>query len=331
VATFKVAAVQAAPVLLDRDATLDRVEALVAEAGRHGARLAVFPETFVPGYPVWTWGQRVWNRASRQWHGLLIEQSVVAPGPATDRIGKAARAAKCYVAIGVNERDAHGSTVYNTLLYFDDRGELLGKHRKLMPTGGERLVWGAGDGSTLPVFDTPFGRLGGLICWENYMPLARTAMYAQGVEVWVAPTWDQQEPWVSSLRHIAREGRMYVVGVGTSLSAADIPPGFPERQTLLKVEEEWFNEGWTTICGPEGEILAGPLVKEQGILYADVDLSLVRGSRLEFDAVGHYSRPDVFRLSVNTGEAAGVTFDPAPIAHGNGAAKPRGRPAKTAG
>ena len=310
--SFLVAAVQAAPVLLDREATVDRVVKLVAEAGRKGARLAVFPETFVPGYPLWVWGQRVWNQASRDWHARLIEQSVVVPGPATERIGKAARAAKTCVAVGVNERDTHGGTVYNTLLYFDDRGELLGKHRKLMPTGGERLVWGAGDGSTLPVFDTTVGRLGGLICWENYMPLARTAMYAQGVEVWVAPTWDHAEPWISSLRHLAREGRMYVVGVGTAQRAADIPVGFPNREKLLSDGEEWLNEGWSMICGPEGEVLAGPLVKEIGILYAEVDLARVRSAKLEFDAVGHYSRPDVFRLTVNTTPAGGVEFDQAP-------------------
>jgi nitrilase len=308
---FKVAAVQAAPVLLDRAATLDKVAELVAEAGRNGARLAVFPETFVPGYPLWVWGQRVWNGASREWQARLIEESVVVPGPATERIGKAARAAKAHVAIGVNERDAHGGTVYNTLLYFDDGGRLLGKHRKLMPTGGERLVWGAGDGSTLPVFDTPFGRLGGLICWENYMPLARTAMYAQGVEVWVAPTWDYAEPWVSSMRHLAREGRMYVIGVGTAQRAADIPTTFPNRDQLLKDGEEWLNEGWSLICDPEGEILAGPMVKEQGILYAEIDPARVRSAKLEFDAVGHYSRPDVFRLNVNLAPASGVEFDSA--------------------
>ena len=201
---------------------------------------------------------------------------------------------------GVNERD--GGTVYNTLLYFGPDGALLGKHRKLVPTGGERLAWGQGDGSTLPVIDTPFGRVGGLICWENYMPLARAAMYEQGVDIWLAPTWDNSDVWVASMRHIAKEGRCYVVGVNVvPARLGRSRRTFPAATTSTRGDDDWMSRGNTVIVDPCGQGARGPVSEQEAILYADVDLDAVRRSRREFDVVGHYARPDVFRLEVDRG------------------------------
>jgi nitrilase len=293
-----VAAVQATPVFLDRDLTVEKGCTLIKEAASNGAGLVVFPEAFVPTYPDWVWRAPAWDGPFGALHERLLDQAVEVPGPATDAIGKAAKRAKAYVAIGVNDLPPGGSTIYNSLVYFGPNGSILGKHRKLMPTGGERLVWGMGDGSDLQVHQTPFGRLGGLICWENYMPLARMALYAKGVEIWLAPTWDQGEPWVATLKHIAQEGRVFVIGVAPPLRGSDVPADVPGRD-LWGGEDDWMNAGWTTIVSPRGEVMAGPLVKEEGILYAELDLGEVRRTRLEFDPVGHYSRPDVFRLEVD--------------------------------
>jgi nitrilase len=304
VSTIRAAAVQAAPVFLDREATLAKVGLLIQEAARNGAGLIAFPETFVPTYPEWVWRLAPWDGPTRALYGRLLDQSVVVPGPATEAIGAAARRAKAYVSIGVNEREPQGSTLYNAQLYFGPDGSLLGKHRKLIPTGGERLVWGMGDASTLSVFDTPFGRLGGLICWENYMPLARVAMYTAGIDVWVAATWDDDPVWVSTLQHIAKEGRVHVLGVNSVMRATDVPSTVPGYEEVWAGDDEWMSRGRSAIVGPRGEILAGPLVEEEGILYADLDVGYARSVRVEFDAVGHYSRPDVFQLSVHGGPLA---------------------------
>ena len=225
-ATVKVAAVQAAYVLMNREATLAKVEELLADSAVRGADLVVFPEAFVPGTPIWIDGPPIWDGDER-WFEMLADQAVVVPSEATDRLGAAAREAGVYLVIGVDERDPRGSTIYNTLLYFDPDGELLGKHRKLMPTGSERTVWGMGDGSTLDTYPTPFGRIGGLICWENYMPLARFFLYSQGVDVWVAPTLARGDGWVATMRHIAREGRCYVIGVNPCVTRRPDSGGLP--------------------------------------------------------------------------------------------------------
>jgi len=298
------AAVQAAPVFLDRQATLEKSCALIEKAAAEGAGLIAFPETFVPTYPDWVWRTTPWADAT--WFARLVDQSVVVPGAATEQLGRAARKAHAYLSIGVNERD--GSTLYNTQLYFGPDGSLLGKHRKLMPTGGERLAWGMGDGSTLLVLDTPFGRLGGLTCWENYMPLARAAMYAQGIEVWIAPTWDNSDVWVSTMRHIAKEGRVYVLGVNFCIRGSDVPADLPGRDELYHGDDDWLSKGNTCIVGPEGDLLAGPLVGSEGILTAELDVEVVRASRRQFDPVGHYARPDVLRLMVDTSPKTAVTF-----------------------
>ncbi len=293
-----VAAVQATPVFLDREATVEKVCDLVKEAGSNGAGLVVLPETFIPTYPDWIWRTTSWGEPFDSLFARLRDQSVDVPGPVTEAIGKAARQAKTFVSVGVNERVENRGTLYNTQLEFAPDGTLVGRHRKLMPTGPERLVWGMGDGSDLHVVETPFGNVGGLICWENFMPLARMAMYAKGVDIWTAATWDNGDNWVATLRHIAREGRVYVIGVTTLLRGSDIPDGTIGRE-LWGGAEDWANDGYSAIVDPDGQLLAGPLVKEEGILYAEVDADHARAERYKFDPVGHYSRPDVFRLTID--------------------------------
>jgi nitrilase len=295
---FVAAAVQATPVYLDRDATVEKACALIGEAGQHGAALIAFGEVFVPGYPDWVWRCQPWRDADL--FGRMQDQAVVVGSDATERLGDAARAAGACVAIGIEEREEHGSTIYNSLLYLGRDGAVLGVHRKLMPTGGERLVWGMGDGSGLAVHDTPVGRVGGLICWENYMPLARAAVYAQGVDVYLAPTWDNSDTWVPTLRHIAKEGRTHVIGVTPFQRGSDVARAFPGLEKLYGGEDDVMSAGNTTIVGPEGEILAGPLTGAEGIVYADLDLAAARASRRMFDVSGHYARPDVFHLTVDT-------------------------------
>ena len=261
--SVRVAAVQASYVLMDQGATLDRVAALTAQAAAQGAQLVALPEVFVPGTPVWIDTRPIWD-GDEDWFRLLAENAVVVPGPATERMGAFARDNGVWLIVGVEEREQHGGTIYNTVLYFSAEGALVGRHRKLVPTGSERTVWGMGDGSTLRVVDTPFGRVGGLICWENYMPLARFHMYAQGVDLWVAPTLAVGDGWIATLQHLARENRMFVVGVNPVLHADQIPVAFPHRDRLVPpgyVEKNgsWLEEGNTVIIAPSGTILAGPV------------------------------------------------------------------------
>jgi len=304
----KVAVVQAAPVLFDRQGSLEKTCRLTAEAAAQGAQVILFPEAFIPAYPRGlSFGVVVGNRNPQ---GRLTWQAywanaVEVPGPATAALGAAARQANAYLAVGVIERDTQfgGGTLYCTMLYFNPKGELVGKHRKLKPTGAERLIWGEGDGSTLTVIDTEFGRMGGLICWENYMPLARMALYGKGVELYLAPTADARETWQATMRHIACEGRCFVLGcnqfVRKDMYPADLA-GVEEVSSLAEV----VCRGGSMIVSPLGEVLAGPLFDEEGILFAELDMAEVARSRFDFDVVGHYARPDVFQLIVN--EKAGL-------------------------
>ncbi len=298
---FKIAAVQATPVFLNREATVEKACALIAEAGGEGARLIVFPESFIPAYPDWVWV--VPSGRDRILSGLyaeLLANAVEIPSMATKRIGQAAMESGAYVVMGVTERDteASGASLYNTLIYFSPKGEILGKHRKLVPTGGERIVWARGDGSTLGVFDTPLGKIGGLICWENYMPLARYSMYAWGTELYVAATWDRGEPWLSTLRHIAKEGRVYVIGCSIVMRKENIPDRF-EYKKLYAPYRDWINGGDSAIVNPHGEITAGPASMKETVLYTEVDPQLMRGPKWMLDVAGHYARPDVFELIVH--------------------------------
>jgi nitrilase len=314
VATVRVAAVQASYVLMDRDATIDRVAELAAAAAGQGARLVIFPEVFIPGTPIWIDTRPIWD-GDDQWYRLLVENAVVVPSVATDRLGGIARDHGIWLVVGVEEREPHGATIYNTVLYFSPQGELVERHRKLVPTGAERTVWGMGDGSTLRVVPTDFGRIGGLICWENYMPLARFHLYAQGVDVWVAPTLALGDGWIATLRHIARENTMFVVGVNPVLHADKIPATFPRRDDLVSAayraeNGDWLEAGNSVIIGPGGDVIAGPVREREETLFADLDLGEVLSARRLRDPVGHYHRPDVFRLQVDTSPRPSVVEGP---------------------
>jgi nitrilase len=308
--------VQAAPVLFDRQATIEKACHLVAEAAAQGARLILFPEAFVPAYPRGlSFGSVVGSRSAegrRTWQAYWAN-AVEVPGPATQALGAAARQAQAYLAIGVIERDSQFSrgTLYCTLLYFGPDGQLLGKHRKLKPTAAERLIWGEGDGSTLTALATAFGRVGGLICWENYMPLARMAMYSKGLDIYLAPTADTRDSWQATLRHIACEGRCFVLGCNQFVTKSMYPPDLPGVEDLAD-QPEIVCRGGSAIVGPLGSVLAGPLYDREGILVADLDLAEIPRSRFDFDVAGHYARPDVFRLIVNENPAPPVTNAPEP-------------------
>ncbi|HWO73627.1 MAG TPA: carbon-nitrogen hydrolase family protein [Dehalococcoidia bacterium] len=313
----RVAAVQATPVFLDLEATLDKACAYIQEAGRNGARLVVLPEAFVPSFPLWVAGGSTGARPDpMETHTLyaeLLANAVDVPGPATARLGQAAREAGAHVIVGVNERnaDASGASMYNTVLYFDDQGALLAKHRKLVPTMSERLVWTPGDGSTLTAVDTAIGKLGALICWENYMPLARFALYAWGTQIYAAPTWDSQPRWLKTMEHIAFEGGCYVIGCCQVVHQDDIPDRYAFKRGLVEARGEWINAGNSVIAAP-WQVLAGPVACKEEVLYADLDLSKLGLSKSRLDAAGHYARPDVFSLTVNRSPRPMVrtVFDP---------------------
>jgi nitrilase len=299
---FVVAAAQATPAFLDRKATLKKATDLIFEASKNGARLIVFPEAFFPAYPDWvhlTAGGRQGSLLDAL-YTELVANSIAVPDETTEKLCQAARKARIHVVMGINERnrEASNASLYNSLLYIDDTGKILGTHRKLIPTGGERTVWAQGDGSTLEAYDTSIGKLGGLICWENLMPLARYTMYAWGTQVYVAPTWDRGDLWITTLRHIAKEGSMFVIGCCMPLHVDDIPDRLEFKQ-LYATGTEWINTGHSCIVDPGGRVIAGPLVEKEEILYAEVDLGQATASKRMFDVAGHYARPDVFEFTVN--------------------------------
>jgi nitrilase len=295
----KVAVAQAAPVLFDREATVEKTCRLTAEAASQGAQLILFPEAFIPAYPRGlTFGTVVGSRSpqGRDTWQRYYSNAVDIPSPAAHALGTAARQAKAYLAVGVIERE--GGTLYCTTLYFNPEGELVGKHRKLKPTAAERLIWGEGDGSTLTVIDTEFGKVGGLICWENYMPLARMAMYSKGVDLYLAPTADSRDNWQATIRHIALEGRCFVLGCNQFVTKSMYPANLAGVEELAN-QPEVMCRGGSAIISPLGDVLAGPLFDKEGMLFADLDLAEVARSKFDFDVVGHYARPDVFQLIVN--------------------------------
>jgi len=299
----RVAVVQAAALPFDRDGAVDKVCAMTRQVAAEGAELVLFPEAYVGGYP-WglAFGTAVGGRsdAGRRTWERYWSTSIEVPGPEVERMSEAARTAGVYACVGVVERDStySGGTLFCTLLYIGPDGSLLGKHRKLKPTAAERLIWGEGDGSTLTAIDTPLGKVGGLICWENYMPLARMTMYAKGVEIYLAPTADARERWQSTLQHIALEGRCFVLGCNQYVRR-DMYPDDLEIRDELEAWPETLSAGGSAIYGPLGDLLAGPLWNEEGVLIADLDMREVPRSKFDFDVTGHYARPDVFRLTVD--------------------------------
>jgi nitrilase len=298
---IKAAVVQAAPVLFDCDGTVEKTCALIAEAAGQGAGLVLFPEAFIPAYPRGlSFGTVVGSREpkGRELWRKYWENSVDVPGPAVKRLGNAAKKYKVYLGIGVIERERKGGTLYCTLLYFGPDGSLLGKHRKLKPTAAERIIWGECDGSTLTALETPIGTIGGLICWENYMPLARMSMYMQGVDIYLAPTADARETWISTMVHIALEGRCFVLGCNQFITKDMYPEDLPGIEDL-ETQPQIMSSGGSVIVSPLGKVLAGPLRDKEGILYANLDMSEIVRGKMDFDVVGHYARPDVFQLTIN--------------------------------
>ncbi|MGF9908988.1 carbon-nitrogen hydrolase family protein [Brevibacillus porteri] len=299
----RVAVVQAASVIMDLEASTEKAVSLTLEAGEKGAKIVVFPEAFIPAYPRGlTFGTKVGSRSHegrKDWFRYW-DNSIVVPSEETDKLGEAARKAGVYLVIGVIERDNEnsGGTLYCSVLFFGPDGELLGVHRKLKPTASERLIWGEGDGSTLPVFDTPYGKIGALICWENYMPLARAAMYAKGVQIYIAPTADARDAWQATIRHIALEGRCFVLSSNQYVTKDMYPTDLACYEDLASSPDE-MSRGGSAIVGPLGDYIVEPVFGREEILYADLDIRDIAYSQFDFDVVGHYSRPDVFTLLVN--------------------------------
>jgi len=295
------AVAQIAPVFLDKKKTVQKACKAIIEAGEKGAELIVFPEAFISGYPDWVW--LIPNSKGADLNELyvkLVENSVSVPDDATRKLCEAAKKAKIHVVMGMHERNSEtsGASLFNSLLFIDNQGLIVGKHRKLIPTGGERLVWSQGDGSSLNSYDTSIGKIAGLICWENFMPLARNAIYESGAQILATPTWDKSPNWLQSMQHIAREGGLFVVSACMAIKIDDIPDEY-EFKKLYPEGREWINVGNSAIIAPNGQILAGPLEAEEGILYAEVDLDQIIKAKRMFDAVGHYSRPDVFRSGIH--------------------------------
>jgi nitrilase len=309
----KVAVVQTPPVLLDRAATIANMVEAIAAAAADGAGLVVFPEAYIPGYPTWIWRLKPGAdmALASELHARLRAEAVDIARGDLQPLLDAAATHRVTVVTGMHELDSEfsGTTLFNTVVVIGPNGSLLNRHRKLIPTNPERMVWGRGDAHGLRVVETPAGRIATLICWENYMPLARYALYAQNLEILVAPTWDCGDEWIASLRHIGREGGCWVIGTGTAIQARDVPESFPERGKLFPDEDEWICDGDAAIVRPGGRMLAGPLRREKGVLTGEIDVEAARRSRRSLDVTGHYSRPDLFQLTVNRNPMPPVAFE----------------------
>jgi len=292
----KVAIAQLSPVFLNKEKTIEKACHAIDEAAQNGAKLIVFPEAFVSGYPDWVW--LVPNSKGAELNELyvdLVENAVSIPDESTTILCEAAKKAGINVVIGVHERNVEtsGTSLYNSLLFIDENGGILGKHRKLIPTGGERMVWSRGDGSTLRSYDSSVGKIAGLICWENYMPLARNKIYESGAQILMSPTWDKSPNWRQSMQHIAREGGVYVLSACSVMKVEDIPDKYGFK-SLYPDGRTWVNTGHSCIIDPKGQMVAGPLDSEEGLLYAEIDPVAIIEAKRMFDVVGHYARPDVF-------------------------------------
>jgi nitrilase len=295
---FKVAVVQAASVAFDVEKTLEKARRLVREAASQGAKLILFPEAFVSAYPRGLdFGAVVGSRSDkgREDFRRYWESCVEIPGPAVESLSQTARASGVFLIVGVVERDQ--GTLYCTVLFFAPDGNYLGKHRKVMPTASERLVWGFGDGSTLPVFETPLGKVGAVICWENYLPLLRATMYAKGIEIYCAPTADPRDSWLASMRHIAVEGRCFVLSCNQFNRRRDFPPDYDSP--FGDDPDAIVTRGGSCIIDPFGDFLAGPNLESEAILIAEIDRAQIVRGKYDLDVVGHYARPDIFQLHVD--------------------------------
>lgn len=303
---------QKPPVLLDLQASIDSALKTIDEAVAEDAQLIVFPEAFLPGYPTWIWRLRPGgdSELGNEIHARLRENAVDLAKDGLAPLRKAARENGVVLVVGFHELDSEfsGTTLFNSVAVIGPDGTILNRHRKMMPTNPERMVWGFGDASGLNVVDTPFGRIGSLICWENYMPLARHALYAQNIEIYVAPTWDCGDTWIASMNHIAREGGCWVLSSATALESSDIPADFPGRADLFP-DQGWLNPGDAVVIKPFGGIEAGPLHQDKGLLIAELDLEVSHRARKPLDVAGHYSRPDLFQLTVNRRPQPPVAFE----------------------
>jgi nitrilase len=301
--SVKVAVAQLSSVFMDREGSIRKACESIREASRSGVQILLFPEAFISGYPRGlTFDSTIGSRGDkgrRDWVRYW-RSSVLIASEALEELAQAVRQSHMYVTIGVIEQEGSGSqgTLYCTMLYYGPDGRILGKHRKLKPTGIERLVWGEGDGSTLTTIDTPYGRMGGLICWENYMPLARMYMYGKGVSIYLAPTADQRESWQATIQHIACEGRCFVLAANQFVTRADYPRDLACYGEIA-TQPEVMCRGGSAILNPFGQYLAGPLYDQEGLLCAELPLEQVEQGHLDFDVAGHYARPDVFTLLVN--------------------------------
>jgi len=308
----KIAIIQEAPYVLDKVRTIKKAADIINKVSKKGAKLIIFPEAFIPGYPAWIWRLKPggdWGTCEAL-HTRLLKNSVDLSSNDLKPMLAAAKENKVTVVCGINERDNQNSrsTIYNAVITIDAQGNIINNHRKLMPTNPERMVWGFGDGHGLNVIDTPVGRIGSLICWENYMPLARYSLYSQGIEIYIAPTYDSGDAWIGTMQHIAREGKCWVLSCGVALEKSDLPKDFPTINELYPTDDEWINPGDSLIVSPNGEILAGPLSKDKGYIILDIDVELATTSKRALDVAGHYSRPDIFNLSVDKARQSSTHF-----------------------
>ena len=300
----KIAVAQLTPVFLDNQKTVEKACKAIEEAGKNGAKVIVFPEAFISGYPDWVWLIPNSKRAElNELYVKLVNNAVSIPDNSTTKLCEAAKQAGLSVVMGMHERNTEtsGTSLYNSLLFINEQGEITGIHRKLISTGGERLIWAQGDSSIFQSYDTAAGKIAGLICWENYMPLARNAVYETGAQILAAPTWDKSPNWQQSMQHIAREGGLFVVSTCMAIRKDDIPDEYDFKK-LYPEGREWINTGNSCIIDPNGQIIAGPLEAEEGILYANIDLNTITEAKRMFDVVGHYSRPDVFNFSIKNNQ-----------------------------
>ncbi|WP_206483279.1 carbon-nitrogen hydrolase family protein [Thalassotalea sp. G2M2-11] len=308
----KIAIIQQAPVVLDKTRTINKAVELIESAAEQGAQLIIFPEAFIPGYPAWIWRLRPggdWG-ICESLHHQFFENSVNLSTDDLKPLFDVAKKKQVTVVCGMSERDDKNSqgTLYNSLVTISDKGKLINHHRKLMPTNPERMVWGFGDGHGLNVIDSPVGKIASLICWENYMPLARYALYAQGVEIYIAPTYDSGDAWIGTMQHIAREGKCWVLSCGVALERGDLPKDFPDIDRLYPETEQWINQGDSLVVSPKGEIIAGPLSCEKGLLLVDIDAAQATTAKRALDVAGHYARPDIFKLTVDKARQSPISF-----------------------